>query len=136
MQSRWIGANLHNLVTEELSPYCQAGETRARIDGPSLLLEPNTAQAIAVTLHELATNAAKYGAWSVPEGHVRVDWSRTADGQLILRWSEAGGPAVKPPTRRGFGTRVIESMIQGQLRGEMNLAWRPKGLACEFTVPV
>jgi PAS domain S-box-containing protein len=136
VQSRWVGADLHNVVKEELSPYCQEGDTRAGIEGPSLLLEPDTAQAIAVTLHELATNAAKYGAWSVPEGHVRVDWSRTADGRLILRWSEDGGPPVKPPTRRGFGTRVIESMIRGQLRGEMNLAWRPEGLACEFTVPV
>ena len=67
VQSCWTGAELHNLVMEELSPYCQDGETRARIDGPRLMLEPNTAQAIAVTLHELATNAAKYRAWSVPQ---------------------------------------------------------------------
>jgi len=136
VQSRWIGADLHRLVTEELSPYCQEGETRARIAGPSLVLVPDTAQAIAVTLHELATNAAKYGAWSVPEGHVRVEWSHATEGQLVLRWSEDGGPPVNPPTRRGFGTRVIESMIQGQLKGTVNLAWRPQGLACEITVPV
>ena len=106
-----------------------------RIDGPNLLLEPNAAQAIAVTLHELATNAAKYGALSVPDGHVQVEWSRTADGRLVLRWTETGGPPVKPPTRRGFGTRVMESMIRGQLKGEMRFDWRAEGLACEIALP-
>jgi PAS domain S-box-containing protein len=80
VQSRWTGANVHSLVTQELSPYCGDGETRARIDGPTLLLEPNTAQSLAIALHELATNAAKYGALSTPHGHVQVEWSRTADG--------------------------------------------------------
>ena len=136
VQSRWTGAELHNLVTQELSPYCQDGETRARIDGPSLLLEPNTAQTIAVTLHELATNAAKYGALSVPQGHVQVEWSRAMDGRLILRWSETGGPAVEPPTRKGFGTRVMESVIRGQLKGEVNVDWRSEGVAYEITIQV
>src|ERR1700730_2020077 len=77
-------------------------------------LEPNAAQAIAVTLHELATNAAKYGALSVPDGHVRVEWSRAQNGRLVLRWTEKGGPPVEPPTRRGFGARVIEKMVRGQ----------------------
>ena len=111
VQSRWTGADLRNLVTQELAPYCQDGEGRVRIDGPSMLLEPNAAQTIAVTLHELATNAAKYGALSVPNGRVQVEWS-SADGQLVFRWIETGGPPVKPPARQGFGTRVMESMIQ------------------------
>ncbi len=132
VESRWTGAELHSLVTQELSPYCQDGETRARIDGPNLLLEPNTAQTIAVALHELATNAAKYGALSVPKGHVQVEWSRAADGRLVLRWTETGGPQVKSPTRKGFGTRVMEGMIRGQLKGEMRFDWHAKGLACEI----
>jgi two-component sensor histidine kinase len=136
LESRWTGAELHNLVTQELSPYLQDGEARARIDGPHLLLEPSTAQAIAVTLHELATNAAKYGALSVPEGHVQVEWSHAADGRLVIRWSETGGPPVKPPTRKGFGTRVIEGMIRGPLKGEMRFDWRAEGLACEIAIPV
>jgi PAS domain S-box-containing protein len=135
VQTRWTGAELKALVTQELAPYCQAGDTRVRIDGPGLLLEPNTAQTIAVTLHELATNAAKYGALSVPRGHVHVAWSCGADGRLVLRWTETGGPRVTPPTRQGFGTRVIEGMIQGQLKGDVRFDWCADGLACEIALP-
>jgi two-component sensor histidine kinase len=130
-----MGAELHNLVTQELAPYFQDGETRARIDGPNLLLEPSAAQTIAVTLHELATNAAKYGALSVPKGRVQVEWSRAADGRLVLSWTETGGPLVKPPTRRGFGTRVMDGMIRRQLNGEMRFDWHAEGLACEIALP-
>jgi two-component sensor histidine kinase len=88
---------------------------------------------MAVTLHELATNAAKYGALSVANGKIQVEWSRVPDGRIELRWTEAGGPAVKPPTRQGFGTRVIKSMIQ-QHEGECRFDWRADGLACEITM--
>jgi PAS domain S-box-containing protein len=135
VQTRWTGAELNSLVAQELSPYCQDGETRVRIAGPDLLLEPNTAQTIAVMLHELATNAAKYGALSVPEGCIHIEWSRAADRRLVLRWSETGGPLVEPPTHRGFGTRVMAAMIQGQLNGEMRFDWRAEGLACEISLP-
>jgi two-component sensor histidine kinase len=87
-----------------------------------------------VTLHELATNAAKYGALSVPDGHVRFEWSPMADGRLVLRWTETGGPPVNPPTRRGFGTRVMEGMIR-QLNGEMRFGRHAEGLACEIILP-
>jgi two-component sensor histidine kinase len=117
VQSRWTGAELHNLVTQELSPYCDETEWRVRIDGPPVILEPNTAQTIAISLHELATNAAKYGSLSAADGRVEIAWSRTADGRLSLRWIESGGPTVTPPTHRGFGTRVMENIIAGQLRG-------------------
>ena len=135
VQSRWTGAELHTLVTQELSPYCEDGETRARIDGPNLVLEPDAAQTVAVTLHELATNGAKYGALSVPGGRVQVEWSCAPDRRLVLRWAETGGPRVKPPTRHGFGTRVMEGMIRGQLKGEMRFDWRAEGLACEIAIP-
>jgi len=135
IQSRWMGADLHSVVSQELSPYCQEGDARARIDGPSLLLEPNSAQTIAVTLHELATNAAKYGALSVPAGRIQVEWSRAADGRIVLRWIETGGPPVKPLTRRGFGMRVMESMIRGQLKGKMRFDWGAEGLVCEIALP-
>jgi PAS domain S-box-containing protein len=133
--SRWTGAELHGLVAQELSPYCLDGEARARIEGPTLMLEPGIAQTIAVTLHELATNAAKYGALSQAEGRVQIEWSRAADGRLILRWTETGGPPARPPTRRGFGTRVMEGMIGGQLKGEMRFDWREEGLICEIILP-
>jgi PAS domain S-box-containing protein len=131
VESRWAGADLRSVVKEELAAYCQNGDTRVRIEGPNLLLEPGTAQTIAVALHELATNAAKYGALSVPEGHVRIKWSDRADGWLVLRWTETGGPPVEPPTRRGFGTRVMDGMIR-QLKGELRFDWRAEGLACEI----
>jgi PAS domain S-box-containing protein len=131
-QSHWSGAELHSLITQELSPYCQNGETRVRIEGPDLFLEPNTAQTIAVTLHELATNAAKYGALSVPEGSVRIGLSREADGQLAIRWTESDGPATEPPARQGFGTRVMKSVIESQSKGEIRFDWRASGLVCEI----
>jgi PAS domain S-box-containing protein len=135
VESRWTGAELHSVVKEELAAYCQGGETRARIDGPNLLLEPNTAQTIAVALHELATNAAKYGALSVPEGHVQINWSHPAGRPLVLRWTETGGPLVKSPMRTGFGTRVMDSMIRGQLKGQVRFDWHAEGLACEIVIP-
>jgi PAS domain S-box-containing protein len=135
VETRWMGAELRTLVTQELAAYCQEGEPRVRIVGPSVLLDSNMAQAIAVSLHELATNAAKYGALSVPDGHVHVEWSRGAGERLVLRWTETGGPPVKPPARNGFGTRVMESMIRGQLKGELRFDWRAEGLACEVALP-
>jgi two-component sensor histidine kinase len=135
VQSR-TGAELGSLVKQELSPYSRDGEIRTRIDGPLVMLKPDLAQAIAVALHELATNAAKYGALSVAEGHVRVAWSRGTDGQLVLRWTGAGGPRVNPPTRRGFGTSVTETMIRDRVKGEVRLDWQAEGLACEISVPL
>jgi len=82
VQSRWTGAELHSLVTQELLPYRGDRETRVRINGPDIMLNPNTAQTIAISLHQLATNAAKYGSLSAADGHVEVAWSRTADGTL------------------------------------------------------
>ena len=135
VQSRWTGAELGSLVKQELSPYSRDGEMRTRIDGPAVMLKPDLAQAIAVALHELATNAAKYGALSVANGQVRVEWSRAADGRLVLRWTEAGGPPVNPPTRKGFGTNVIGAMIRGHVGGDMRLDWHAEGLACEIVLP-
>jgi PAS domain S-box-containing protein len=134
-QTHWAGADLRNLVTQELSPYCEHGKTRTSIEGPDFVLDPNTAQMIAVGVHELATNAVKYGALSAATGHVGVEWSRATDGGLNLRWTETGGPRVTPPTRRGFGTGVMEGVINDQLKGEIRFDWRPEGLVCNIAVP-
>jgi len=131
-----MGAELSSLARNELSPYLKGNEARVHIDGPKLLLEPNIAQTIAIALHELATNAAKYGALSVVKGRVEVKWSLAANDRVILTWTEKGGPAVKKPTRQGFGTRVMEGMIREQHKGDLRLDWRAKGLACEIILPV
>lgn len=136
VQSRWKGAELRSLVTQELFPYCDETKARVRIDGPAVMLEPCSAQTIAISLHELATNAAKYGALSAATGRVEVTWSRMTDERLSLHWIESGGPSVTPPTHRGFGTRIMEDMIGYQLKGEVRFDWRDQGLACEITLPI
>jgi PAS domain S-box-containing protein len=136
VKSRWKGAELSSIAAQELSPYLGEGETRARTDGPHVLLAPNTAQAIAVILHELATNAVKYGALSVTRGRVEVKWSLPENDQLILTWTEKGGPAVKKPRHKGFGIRMMERMIKDQRQGEFRLHWGAKGLACKITLSV
>jgi PAS domain S-box-containing protein len=133
VETRWIGAELGTIATQELAPYSVKDKTRVRMDGPQVLLEPNAAQAIAVMLHELATNAAKYGALSVPEGQIDLKWLHEADGRIVLRWTETAGPAVQTPSRQGFGRRVIERMIT-QLQGKASFDWRPEGLHCEITL--
>jgi PAS domain S-box-containing protein len=134
--SRWAGADLRDLIAQELSPYCQCGETRAHIDGPELMLEPNVAQTIAVTLHELATNAAKYGALTIPDGRIQVAWSAAENGWLMLRWTETGGPPLTAPIRKGFGTHVVERMIRDQLKGKLQFDWHAEGLCCEIAIPL
>lgn len=134
VETRWTGAQLHSLVTRELLPYLDGREERVRIIGPTVMLEPNCAQAIAILLHELATNAAKYGSLSAADGGVEITWSYTASGRLSLRWTESGGPAVAPPTHRGFGTRIIENTIGGQPEGKVRFDWRAPGLTCEIAL--
>jgi PAS domain S-box-containing protein len=134
VETRWIGAELSTVARQELAPYSARDKERVRIDGPQILLEPNAAQVIAVTLHELATNAAKYGSLSVPNGQISLTWLHEADGRLILRWSEMGGPiVVQMPTHRGFGSRIIERMIS-QLKGKTSFDWRREGLVCEIAL--
>jgi PAS domain S-box-containing protein len=133
VESRWTGAELKQIVTQELAPYRSDG-TRTLIKGPKIVLEPNVAQAIAVTLHELATNAVKYGSLSTPAGRVRLTWSRSPNGELAIRWTERGGPPVTPPARHGFGTRVMHRLIE-QIRGSITFDWRENGLSCKVIIP-
>jgi PAS domain S-box-containing protein len=133
VESRWVGAELSAIASRELAPYGAADKKRVRIEGPPILLEPTAAQAVAVTLHELATNAAKYGSLSAREGRLDLTWRRASDGELLLRWEEEGGPEVEKPGRQGFGSRVIKQMT-GQLGGKAEFDWRPRGLLCEITV--
>jgi PAS domain S-box-containing protein len=134
-QSRWAGADLRNLALEELSPYCAEDDdgSRARIEGPSLMLEQQPAQAIALALHELTTNAVKYGALSIPSGRIALTWRRQSVNRLSVRWVETGGPQVRAPTRKGFGTRVMTRVCE-QLNGELKFDWRADGLICDIVI--
>lgn len=114
---------------------CPTWGMRTLSSGPTVILKPDLAQSVAVVLHELATNAAKYGALSVPEGQVRVEWSCAEGVQLMTLWTEAGGPQVKAPTRKGFGTSAMETLIRGGVNGRVRLDWRAQGLSCEIAVP-
>ena len=134
-QSRWAGADLRSLVMEELAPYRVAGKSRANISGPTLVLEPKAAQTIAMVLHELTTNAVKYGALSVPSGRLRVKWSRGEAG-IVIRWSEADGPPVKAPRHHGFGTRLVGPIVQNGLEGKLQFDWNSDGLDCEIVIPL
>jgi two-component sensor histidine kinase len=123
----------------ELDPFLgNAGSTRVTFTGPSLTVSPMAAQPLSMTLHELATNAAKYGSLSAPGGALDLCWS-IDQGNDILRlcWTESGGPhIVAPPTGRGFGSRVIRTTIHDQLGGEVTFEWQPDGLVCLMELPL
>ena len=133
-QSRWQGADLARLVDEELAPYRTNERERITVSGPETSLESRTAQTLALALHELFTNAAKYGALSVMPGRVSLIWELQRN-ELTLRWTESGGPAVEPPASPGFGIRVISASIERQLDGKVRFDWHPEGLHCTLTVP-
>jgi PAS domain S-box-containing protein len=132
---RWEGADLRRLVEEELLPFSLGDEARVVLTGASVALAPAAAQSVAMALHELATNAAKYGALSTAQGCVEVSWSRDAGGELRLIWCETGGPAVMEPARRGLGTTLLGRALAGPVGGRTRLDWRPQGLVCELILP-
>jgi PAS domain S-box-containing protein len=136
--SRWQGADLRTLVTQTLEAFGSGSAGRVEVQGQETLLAPRAAQAIAMALNELATNAVKYGALSGPSGFVKVSWSaqplENGRRRLRLTWSESGGPPVSPPQRRGFGSELIEGAIAYELRGKAHLEFHPDGVVCEFDV--
>jgi PAS domain S-box-containing protein len=132
--TRWEGANLRQIVDEELAPYRADQSDRAMADGPPAMLLPATAQAVALALHELATNAAKYGALSTETGRLRLRWWIGKDA-LELEWRETGGPTTAPPTSQGFGLTIVRSSIEAQFRGSVTYDWRPEGLHCRLSIP-
>jgi len=131
-QSRWQGADMLRLVNEEISPYRTRGAARISVSGPSVILPPEKAQTIALSLHELATNAAKYGALSNAVGEVDIRWTN-ASGRISLEWTESHGPAVVPPTHKGFGMKIVTASVQ-QSGGAVSFDWKPEGLACTMAL--
>lgn len=135
--TRWAGADLRRLVEEEAAPFQSGDGGRVSAVGPKVLLEPDAAQPAALALHELFTNAAKYGALSVPEGKVRIEWSVDAGaGVLRLAWRERGGPPTVEPQAKGFGSTVIRSAVESQLRGTLRKTWSSAGLDCDIAIPL
>jgi PAS domain S-box-containing protein len=138
-RERWNGADLRALLEEELAAYRGGGglESAVQLDGPAVGLAPGAAQPVAMAVHELATNAAKYGALSGSGGHVAINWTKDpATGGLTLTWRERGGPAVTtPPAHRGFGTSLIQSTVVRQLGGGLEMRWEATGLRCTISLP-
>ena len=133
-QNRWEGADLARVVTEETAVYQAAGQVF--ISGQTVRLPPNAVQPISLLIHELATNAVKYGALSRETGRIDVSWSILADGQLHLEWREHGGPPVlSEPANRGFGSTLIRELVRRQLQGIVDQAWAPSGMSLVIMLP-
>jgi PAS domain S-box-containing protein len=130
--SSWQGAEIRRLVDEEFAPY---SGNQIILSGPEVQLRPATAQTLALALHELVTNSAKYGALSTLSGRLFVTWNDES-GLLRLVWQEEGGPPVRKPTSQGFGTRSVLASIESQLGGRADFDWRSEGLLCQLSVPL
>lgn len=140
--NRWDGAELRELIEEELAPYLPhqtAASRRVVLAGPRLKLNPMAAQSIALIIHELITNALKHGSLSQAEGQLRVEWQvepSASKQRFILHWIERGGPTIAAPGTAGFGLSLIETMARDQLYGSIEPAWNPEGLTVKLTIPV
>ena len=130
--SSWQGAEIRKLVEEELAPYSAGGQII--LSGTEAQLPPATAQTLALALHELATNSAKYGSLSTLAGRLSIEWKEQGD-TLALTWEEQGGPPVQAPTWTGFGTKTVIASIETQLGGAAKFDWRAEGLICRLSVP-
>ncbi len=136
-ERNWMGAPLEGLVRDIVAPY-GAGDHRIRIAGEPMDLAPRAALALTMVFSEMATNAAKYGSLSQPAGSLSIQWSLSNGPEpgLDLSWIEEGGPEVRAPTRRGFGTRLIQRCIERDLDGEIDIRFEPEGLRCDIQLPL
>jgi two-component sensor histidine kinase len=132
------GANLTSIIEGIFAPYIETNRNRVRARGPDINLNPKPALALAMAFHELATNAAKYGALSNDDGYVEIAWTLApvAEGEeLRLRWHERNGPPVAPPQRKGFGSRLVERNLANEFKGTVRLEFELDGLACTICAP-
>jgi len=135
-QRRWRGVDIADLASRQLAPY--ATKTNTVIDGPHIILSPAATQALAMVLHELATNAVKHGSLSTPRGKVSVTWDRRVgeDGvaRVAIAWRESGGPPVAGPGHSGYGTNLIRNLIPHELGGTTDLVFASEGICCEIEI--
>lgn len=134
-RANWVGADVAEVLDRSLA-ICGDDITRVSRAGPSVSLRPNAAVAVALVLHELVTNALKYGALAVRPGKVSLHWEVLDGDRLMLLWQERGGPLVEPPSRRGFGSRLITNSVTRQLEGEVELLFDREGLTCRMSFPL
>ena len=137
-REQWGSADLKSLADEIFAPYSDGAGDRVRLEGGSVKLAPRAALMLAMVLHELATNAAKYGALSTVKGALAVSWTVVESGghRLCIDWRESGGPPVQEPKSRGFGTRLVERGISGELKGSAEIAFAPGGVHCRLEIPL
>jgi two-component sensor histidine kinase len=136
-QESWEGAELHDLVANATTPH--ASSDRFAVTGPPAWLDPALSLALALALHELATNAAKYGALSTPSGTVAIRWEvadAVGEAMLRLRWTERGGPPVKAPVKQGFGSRLIQRTFTAETGGSATVTYDPAGVVCVIAAPI
>ncbi|MQT14065.1 sensor histidine kinase [Segnochrobactrum spirostomi] len=129
---QWRGADLHELVRTQLAHQIEGVEGRVRLSGPTLVLSPEATQNLGLAIHELSTNATKYGALSSLQGSIDLEWAFTTDGgteRFVMTWREIGGPTVVEPSRRGFGRTMIETIVPRALNGKAVLSFDPAGLS-------
>jgi two-component sensor histidine kinase len=131
----WESAELLAVIHASLRPHLGGARERIFLDGPDFRLRPKGAVALSMALHELGTNALKYGALSTDGGSVRLGW-RTDGGRFRLRWEERGGPAVSLPDRTGFGSRMIQRGLSAELQGEVRIEFQPAGVVCSIDAPI
>jgi two-component sensor histidine kinase len=132
-RENWEAASLRDVAEEALRPFCETG--RCNVEGPPVRVPPQTAVSLALAMHELATNASKYGSLSVAGGSITVRWI-IRNGLLVLGWTEEGGPPVSPPTRKGFGTRMINRVLAADLGGTVSVDYAPTGLHFRIEAPL
>ena len=135
-QSEWGTTPISAVITAELAPYAQDSDAAVRLRGPHVELAPNDALSLGLAVHELATNATKYGALSSPDGTVMIDWHLLSDKLVRIDWAEQGGPPVAEHRRRGFGTELIEKIVAHELRNPVDLQFNADGVRCSLIVPV
>ena len=135
-QSDWGSTPVNAVIDAELLPYAHGEDKQVSMEGPDVDLAPNDALSLGLAIHELATNAAKYGALSQPGGVVSVKWHAIADDLVKVEWQESGGPPVKQERTRGFGTDLIERIVAHELRHPVELDFDPAGVSCVLLIPV
>ncbi|WP_370236562.1 MULTISPECIES: HWE histidine kinase domain-containing protein [Henriciella] len=131
--SRWDGADLKRLISDEIAPYDDKTLRRVTLSGPSIILEPSTAQSLALIVHELSTNAAKYGALSSPDGRLDVTWE-LKQGEIQLLWQESGIELLALPSQSGFGTTLLDRLIREFAEGELHREWTREGLKAKIFI--